>query len=265
MAPAIGVPAAPNETGVELRIRVDMAAASGGKPSPTRSGAARAAGVPKPAAPSIKAPKSQPMMMTWMRRSVVTPRNPWLMVSMAPDCLRVLRMRMAPKMITSRSKALPIPKREKPSTWTTSTFQTASAMTAVRAHAIGSALLAGQLTTAMRTIVSMMGVKAMRAYMVIPVSESPWILDARRSILDPSTRPKTKYRKTSIGWVGSSSIEYRASFELPSYIACSDGKTMIRGMLTCSGCSSMKRTTRAMSSGSSGRLIPSMSRGWTSK
>ena len=37
-------------------INAVIAAASGGKPKPISNGAARAAGVPKPAAPSIKAP-----------------------------------------------------------------------------------------------------------------------------------------------------------------------------------------------------------------
>ena len=50
-----GVPTAPKVTGKELNTRQMTAAASGGKPKESSSGAAKAAGVPKPAAPSMKA------------------------------------------------------------------------------------------------------------------------------------------------------------------------------------------------------------------
>ena len=51
----MGVPTAPKVTGKELSTRHTTAAARGGKPSEISSGAARAAGVPNPAAPSTKA------------------------------------------------------------------------------------------------------------------------------------------------------------------------------------------------------------------
>ena len=43
---SVGVPTAAKGTGVLFEISATMHAATGGKPSPTRSGAARAAGVP---------------------------------------------------------------------------------------------------------------------------------------------------------------------------------------------------------------------------
>ena len=59
----IGVPTAPNETGVLCITRAHMTAASGGKPSTTSNGPATAAGVPNPDAPSIKAPNVQAIIM----------------------------------------------------------------------------------------------------------------------------------------------------------------------------------------------------------
>ena len=49
------------------------AAASGLKPRPMSMAAEMATGVPKPAAPSMKAPKAKPMSSTWMRRSAAMP------------------------------------------------------------------------------------------------------------------------------------------------------------------------------------------------
>ena len=68
-----GVPTAPKVTGKELRIRQTMAAARAGKPRLSSSGAAMAAGVPNPAAPSRKAEKMAPMMITCTRRSRLMP------------------------------------------------------------------------------------------------------------------------------------------------------------------------------------------------
>jgi len=60
----VGVPTAPYATGVLFMIRAHIAAQSGGNPKPINSGAARAAGVPKPAAPSINAPNMKPIIIT---------------------------------------------------------------------------------------------------------------------------------------------------------------------------------------------------------
>ena len=64
-----GVPTAPKVVGTLLKARQTTAAHSGGKPRPSSSGAASAAGVPKPAAPSMKAANMKPMMMVCTRRS----------------------------------------------------------------------------------------------------------------------------------------------------------------------------------------------------
>ena len=59
-----GVPAAPKHTGTLLAIKAAMAAANGGTPRPTSKGAASAAGVPNPAAPSINAQNIQAIIKT---------------------------------------------------------------------------------------------------------------------------------------------------------------------------------------------------------
>ena len=93
------MPAAPNETGVLWMIIPATTAAIAGKPRPTISGTATAAGVPKPDAPSMKDPKSQAMMITWMRRSGEMSVKPLRIVARAPLPARVFRSRMAPRMM----------------------------------------------------------------------------------------------------------------------------------------------------------------------
>ena len=65
----IGVPTAPNVTAVLWIIIPNITAPAAGKPMATMRGAATAAGVPNPAAPSMKDPNSQAMMTTCTRRS----------------------------------------------------------------------------------------------------------------------------------------------------------------------------------------------------
>ncbi len=68
-----GVPSAPKATGAVLAIRDRPEAASGEKPSPIRMAAVTATGVPKPAAPSKKAPKQKAISSSCSRRSSVMP------------------------------------------------------------------------------------------------------------------------------------------------------------------------------------------------
>ena len=58
----VGVPTPPKGTGTELNIRAIVVAASGSNPTEAINGPASAAGVPNPAAPSIKAPNRNPMI-----------------------------------------------------------------------------------------------------------------------------------------------------------------------------------------------------------
>ena len=100
---SIGVPTAAKGTGVLFEISATAQAATGGKPSPTSRGAASAAGVPYPAAPSINAPNIYAMMIAWILGSGVIFWKPSLMTCMIPVCLSVLSSRIAPLMMSSRS------------------------------------------------------------------------------------------------------------------------------------------------------------------
>ena len=164
IAPAMGVPTAPKETGVLLKMSATMAAASGGKPSPTSSGPARAAGVPNPAAPSMKAPNIQPMMIAWTRRSCVMSLKPLLIVVMAPEIVSVFRIRMAPKMMTRTSNALSAPNTVNAAMCRKLIFQANRPTMTVRSQETGSAFFAGQLKLTIRTIATRMGRKARKAY-----------------------------------------------------------------------------------------------------
>ncbi len=94
-----GVPTAPKLTGVLWMTSPTITAAMAGKPRASISGATTAAGVPKPEAPSMKLPKSQPMMIAWIRRSGVMSVKVARIVAMAPLPLRVASRSRAPKMM----------------------------------------------------------------------------------------------------------------------------------------------------------------------
>ena len=58
------MPTAPKDTGVDWIIMPKTTADKGGKPTATIKGAATAAGVPKPEAPSIKHPNNHAIRIT---------------------------------------------------------------------------------------------------------------------------------------------------------------------------------------------------------
>jgi len=112
----IGVPTAPKDTGVLCTSMPSSTAASAGKPIATRSGAAIAAGVPKPEAPSMKQPNSHAMMMAWMRRSGLMVAKPARIAVIPPEYFSVFSSRMAPKMIHSTPIVITRPCRVEAST-----------------------------------------------------------------------------------------------------------------------------------------------------
>ena len=67
----IGVPNAPKATGAVFAIKDNTDAASGENPSPIKIAAVTATGVPKPAAPSKKAPNANAIKSSCKRRSSV--------------------------------------------------------------------------------------------------------------------------------------------------------------------------------------------------
>ena len=81
-----GVPSAPKATGAVLAISDRPEAASGEKPRPIRMPAVTATGVPKPAAPSKKAPKQKAISSSCMRRSSVMPESESCSTLKLPFC-----------------------------------------------------------------------------------------------------------------------------------------------------------------------------------
>lgn len=79
-----GVPMDPNATGAVFANRQILAAKKGGKPRPANMAAAMATGVPKPAAPSMKAPKAKAIKRACMLRLLVTLPRESLMMSNLP-------------------------------------------------------------------------------------------------------------------------------------------------------------------------------------
>ncbi len=129
----MGVPIAPKVTAVLWIIIPTITAAAAGKPSATSKGAAMAAGVPKPEAPSRKEPNSQAIRIIWTRRSGESWVNPARIDWTAPEYRRVLSNKRAPKMIRRRSAVTPRPCRLKATTRCQSIFQTPIATTTVTA------------------------------------------------------------------------------------------------------------------------------------
>ena len=95
----IGVPTAPNDTGVLCIIIPINTAPSAGNPIATSKGAAIAAAVPKPEAPSRKQPKHHAIIMACTRLSGDTLVNPARITAIAPVCFNVFNRKIAPKTI----------------------------------------------------------------------------------------------------------------------------------------------------------------------
>ena len=79
----IGVPTAP-KLGIALKIRHSKATRTGGNPSPTRMGAASAAGVPRPQAPSMRKTNAQPTSMSCATGLLEMPRRHSRSLSLLP-------------------------------------------------------------------------------------------------------------------------------------------------------------------------------------
>jgi hypothetical protein len=80
-----GVPSAPYATGAVLPIKAMPAACSGRNPRPISMAADIATGVPKPAAPSMNAPKLNAISRACRRRSPANPATVCLTTSKSPD------------------------------------------------------------------------------------------------------------------------------------------------------------------------------------
>ncbi|MOA02701.1 hypothetical protein D3C78_1221670 [compost metagenome] len=154
------MPTAPKDTGVDCTIMPSTTAASAGKPRATSRGAATAAGVPKPEAPSMKQPNSQATISAWTRRSGLILAKPWRMALIPPECLRVLSSRMAPKMIQRIAAVRIRPCSVEATTRLRVMSQAVRPMTAVMTNTSGMAYLAGQRKPISSTPASTSGTKA---------------------------------------------------------------------------------------------------------
>ena len=112
----------------------------------------------------MKAPNMKPMMTIWTRGSSLIVVNIWLIVFIAPDCFMVFMIRMAPRMTQIVSRDVSIPLMVCATTVMKGIFHTVTQMMNVIAHARGRARLAGQFRPAMTITVTMIGIKAIIAY-----------------------------------------------------------------------------------------------------
>ncbi len=156
----IGVPTAPKDTGVDCTIIPITTAANAGKPSATISGAATAAGVPKPEAPSMKQPNSQATISTWTRRSGLMLEKPRRIELIPPECFSVLSSRIAPKMIQRIAAVRIRPWKVEAMTRLRVMSQASRPISAVRTKTSGMAYLAGQRKPISSTPASTSGTKA---------------------------------------------------------------------------------------------------------
>ena len=159
----VGVPTAPKDTHVELAINATITAARAGKPNERSRGAARAAGVPKPADPSIKLPKNHAMMIACILRSAEMAVNPTLMAARAPLSLRVNSKARAPNTISRICMAIPTPFTLAARIQFMGVFQTKTASKDAAIKATGMALVAPQRKPTMRIKITAIGTKASRA------------------------------------------------------------------------------------------------------
>lgn len=104
-----GVLIAPKVTAALLPIMVVIMAVRGLKPRATRSGAAIRAGVPKPAAASMRLTKRKPMMRLWACLSGVRLRIVVLRVLGIEVWLMVWAKKMAPMRIRPISRVIKLP------------------------------------------------------------------------------------------------------------------------------------------------------------
>src|SRR6516162_4877562 len=101
----IGVPTAPKVTGTVFITNVRIATRTASKPRPTSRGAAIAAGVPKPLAPSILNGHAHPTIINWATGLALTSVSHSPMVPSAPERRIAWDSRTAPQIIDIGVKA----------------------------------------------------------------------------------------------------------------------------------------------------------------
>ena len=114
----------------------------------------------------MNAPNINPMMIIWIRGSSLIFVNIRLITPIPPEYFRVFMIRIAPKMITIVSMDVRKPDTVCAAIVTMSIFHAKKQTTAVINHANGRAIFAGQLKPAITIIVTIIGIKAIIAYML---------------------------------------------------------------------------------------------------
>jgi len=158
-----GVPAAPNGTGIELQINANATAATAGKPSPTKSGAVNAAAAPNPAAPSIKPLKSHAKITVCTRLSSEILENEPLITTKAPLFSKTFSKRIAPKIISTISSALSVPKTDAPAISSGDISQTENPTPAAAASATDIEIGGETRNAPIKIIAAKIGIKASTA------------------------------------------------------------------------------------------------------
>lgn len=169
----IGTPTTPNVTGVELYMSDIITAAIGENPSPTSKGAQITAGVPNPATPSMNAPKTNPIMIAYMRLSLVILLKLYFILSIAPLSSSVYKINSAPRTIISILVAIKTPLIEAAIKVLGVIPHIIQLMKKVMAQAIGIVTVAGQLKPTKRIKITAMGIKAAKVYIIVVFAVVP--------------------------------------------------------------------------------------------
>ena len=104
--PMVVRPEPPKDVQTPSDISATTTASIGSNPRPTRKGPAIAAGVPAPAAPSIKIGTKRPIRISCTLRSGEIAAIAPLTISIAPDCCIISRIRKEKKIRPTMKKAL---------------------------------------------------------------------------------------------------------------------------------------------------------------
>lgn len=105
----VGVPTAPKDTGTEFMTRAKTATLKGLKPKPIKIGAAMAAGVPNPEAPSIIKANAQPIIINCATGLGLILLSQWRILLVQPVSSIIRLKKIAPKITVIGVAALMMP------------------------------------------------------------------------------------------------------------------------------------------------------------
>ncbi len=156
----IGVPTAPKVTAETSATRARHTAARAGKPSAISSGAATVAGVPNPAAPSMKQTRNHPTKSIWIRLSGLTLSTSSRISARAPEARMTPRKARAPRTMRTTEAAMISPSITDAEICTAGTPHASIARAIVMTRARGIALAAGMRRRTSSTATERTGMSA---------------------------------------------------------------------------------------------------------